>query len=572
LKVLLLNTTDSPWSGEWAHHKWDLVVDLGWAGASIYREWGKRLGTRVISLYDFQEPIEIFQQVNQLIEVGRNQVVDSLGLDWWELDAAVHYQKLQSLLLTSALHRHLSQHVVELTASRPSLETRVLRSISGQEIKCFESPPTKWSSLPTLLRRAWKLRVAQMLEIAFDKWDSDYQSRRRFSGHKRIGANEPMVLFPSPYVNVSRTVLAYAALLPNRKFLLAATRSSGKWKYPPANVQCASLAAYAVPAARSRGEAQSLLQSWHRVKNDCLAKVEELKWGDRAGLFDHFPKMLGEGLCVRDAWESLLDHEPIHSVLSGDDLNVYTRIPLFLARRRGIRAIYCSHGALDGGLLFKQPYADLFLAKGEMEKDYMVRICRLPEERVVIGAPSSAGALPHTIVGGAEPRAIVFFSQPYEVYSGRAEEAYSEILPRLCELARKYDRKVIIKLHPFESRRDRKRLIRRIVADPAISRVEISNCRLVSELIPQMWFGVSINSSVASECTLGGIPFFNCGWLEPRDCGYAAQFVRFSAGQLLNCPEEISIIPDLIANADLSENVRRRLVQPIDARTLDHIL
>ena len=111
-------------------------------------------------------------------------------------------------------------------------------------------------------------------------------------------------------------------------------------------------------------------------------RLRELEWGDQAGFFDHFPKMLAEGLCVRDAWESLLDHEPIHSVLSGDDLNVYTRIPLFLARRRGIRAIYCSHGALDGGLLFKQPYADLFLAKGEMEKDYMVRICRLPEERV----------------------------------------------------------------------------------------------------------------------------------------------------------------------------------------------
>ena len=30
-----------------------------------------------------------------------------------------------------------------------------------------------------------------------------------------------------------------------------------------------------------------------------------------------------------------------------------------------------------------------------------------------------------------------------------------------------YDRKVIIRLHPFESRRDRKRLIRRVVIDPA---------------------------------------------------------------------------------------------------------
>src|SRR5947209_9873299 len=58
VKVLLLNPEDTPYSGEWQEHLWDLIVDLGWAGPDCHRRWGQQLRTQVISLYDFQEPIE----------------------------------------------------------------------------------------------------------------------------------------------------------------------------------------------------------------------------------------------------------------------------------------------------------------------------------------------------------------------------------------------------------------------------------------------------------------------------------------------------------------------------------
>jgi hypothetical protein len=507
-----------------------------------------------------------------LIDVGRNQLVDSQGLDWWEMDAAVNYQRLQSSCLFARLVEHLKGKCTELAVTRTSSETTLLGHALGCTVKSFRprvAPHRKLSALAGRLRR---LTPAQIFEIVLDKWDGSYQYRRWWSRQGRVGASEPLVLLPSPYVNVSRTALAYASLLPHRKFLLAATRNDGKWKHLPQNVLQASLAAYAVPAKRSRAEARSLIEAWLRLCERSLTKVGELRWALQTGFLDHFPSMLSSGLCVRDAWRCLLEQEPIEGVLCGDDLNVYTRIPLALAKQMGLRAIYCAHGALDAGLLFKKGDADVYLCKGEMEKDYMVRLCGVPDGQVVIGAPRAEIRRERDGPRSCRADSIVFFSQPYEVYNGRAEEAYREILPRLCELARWHGRKVIIKLHPFESRRDRSRLMQIVLQESQRSLATISRCRFASELFDQIWFGISVSSSVALECTLHRIPFFNCNWLEPRDCGYAQHFGRFGVGQVLHAPEEIDRIPERISEFAFKDGSLKRLYEQIDGMALDRIL
>ena len=241
MKVLLLNQEDSPCSGSWANQRWDLIVDLGWAGSSCYRQWEKQLGTRFLSLYDFQETLEIFRRVNELIDVGRNQLIDSHGLDWWEMHAATNYQLLQSSYLLARLCEHLKTRCTELAASRPSLETHILGRALSRTVTSFSSLVAPQRKLRFRVERLRRLTSAQILEIAFDKWDSSYRYRRWWSRHGRAGASEPMVLLPSPYVNVSRTILAYASLLPQKKFLLAATRNNGKWKHAPGNVLQTSL-------------------------------------------------------------------------------------------------------------------------------------------------------------------------------------------------------------------------------------------------------------------------------------------------------------------------------------------
>ena len=68
--------------------------------------------------------------------------------------------------------------------------------------------------------------------------------------HRRAQLKEPVMLLPSAYSNVTRTVLAYAAQLRDRRFLLATTRRSGETNDLPANVASVPLSAYAETLSR----------------------------------------------------------------------------------------------------------------------------------------------------------------------------------------------------------------------------------------------------------------------------------------------------------------------------------
>ena len=570
LNILFLHPEDTPWSGEWKDHSWDLVVDLGWAGSACYQRWGQRLKTRVVSLYDFQQPLEVFQKINQLMQAGRNRLLDSRGLDWWEIQAAVSYEAFQKTILLARLKNEVKSGA-EIYVTRTSPLSPLLRHLWGK-VHYFEPGRPLGKSLRSLPKRLRRLTLPQIVEIACDKWDADHNWRRRW--HKRrANSTQPVVLLPSPYINVAKTVVGYANLLPHRKFLLAYTRKSGSWAQPPANVQLTALSAYAVPVGQYRAEAGSLLEKWQRMKREVLPASSELNLASDAGLLDHIPSMLPTGLAVRDAWQCLFEHEPVQAVLCADDMDVYARLPLILARQLGVRTVYCAHGALDSTLIFRQSYADFYLAKGEMERDHLVATCGIPSDSIVLGAPAWAGpSSASSRYSGDREKSIVFFSQPYEVYSGRADEAYREILPALCALAREHGRKVIIKLHPFESRRDCERLIRQTLAATDRPLVEISSHRFASQLFEEAWFGISVNSSVAIECTLARIPFFNCAWLEPPDTGYLAQYSKFAAGQLLHRPADIARIPDMLGEVDLSGPVLKRISQPIRSEDLDRLL
>ena len=80
--------------------------------------------------------------------------------------------------------------------------------------------------------------------------------------------------------------------------------------------------------------------------------------------------------------------------MCGDDSNIYTRLPVLLARQQGIPTLDFHHGALDGRFLMKELPSDLYLAKGEMERDYLVRLCRLPAERVIVAGPPLPRSIP----------------------------------------------------------------------------------------------------------------------------------------------------------------------------------
>ena len=81
-------------------------------------------------------------------------------------------------------------------------------------------------------------------------------------------------------------------------------------------------------------------------------------------------------------------------MMCGDDSNIYTRLPVLLAREQGMSNPRFHHGALDGRFVLKKLSSEPYLAKGEMERDYLVSVCRLPAERVIVAGPPLPRSIP----------------------------------------------------------------------------------------------------------------------------------------------------------------------------------
>lgn len=568
MRVLFLHPEDSPWRGEWAGQRWDLIVDLGFASSQTYEEWSRRLGTRILSVHEFSGQTDSYRWVDQVLERGRGRLLDRMGLDWWEIVGASFYKDLQVLHTVGQLRVEIPTDQSELAATRPDPLIGLFARMQGCAVHYFESASDKpFKRSLRMLRSIRQLDIAQIAEIALDKWDPCYGMRRYLAG-RRARLTDPAVLLPSAYSNVTRSVLAYAAQLPQRTFLLATTRTSAVAARLPDNVRATSLAAYALAFGASASEAAELKTNWKTFLRKLAAEAEEIRRAADSGTWDHFPQHLENGLRLRDAWTHLLDTEPVKGVLCGDDLNYYTRIPLMLARRRGLNAVYCSHGALDGGFLFKQPFADTFLVKGEMESDYLRRVRAIEPEKIRIAAPGPTSV--NREEGQAE--ALVFFSQPYEISGARMDEIYGELLPRLWSAAERSGHKLIVKLHPFESVRARRALIAAILPRRASDQVEIVRGVPPESVMSRAWCGFTIDSSVAVECALRGIPFFLCGWLDFSGMGYLQQFARYGVAHVLSTPESIEQIPEMVASYRDDPVTRERLWRKADSALLDEIM
>jgi hypothetical protein len=379
-------------------------------------------------------------------------------------------------------------------------------------------------------------------------------------------------LLPTAYVNVSRTGIAYANTFPEEKFLLVATRRSGWVQDPPENVGTAWLSKYASIRDRT-DEIGEMTCNWRSLLSN-LRQVAEFEILLSLGRLDFFGQWIQHGLEVRDAWLNVFDTEPICGVLCADDSNPYTRIPLRLARERGMPNIACHHGALDGRYFFKTTYADLIWARGNMEKDYLVRVCGVPRERVEIGAP----ALPHNWREQVGPRNknsrehILFLSEATDQAGARTEEFYRETLPALANLALSAGRRLIVKLHPAESERERTNMIARILSAEQKSVTSIVSGPLTEQLLDNAWFGITVLSTVAMECAVRGIPCFLCRWLECWPYGYVEQFIRFGVGIALDDPNEIRNIPEYLEKYVVSSDVRENCWRPADPGRLREIL
>ena len=567
MRILLLHSEDEPLAGPWLNQPWDIVFDLGRAGWVACERWTRAFGCPVRPMDGLKEGHREIQKVRELLHAGRGRLIDDEGIDWWELTALLVHEQLERLVLLQKFAEHVAGGA-DVFISRDGFEARALRLMLGGRLQVINRKTGIQRKGPThYARRIKHLSVSQIFDVLGDKYDGAYGLRRHL--HRPPGRRKkPVVLLPTAYVNVSLLGTAYARILPDTEFLMVSTRRSGRLRQTPANVQQEWLASYA--DQHSGQERRDMLARWDAMQSD-IGEVKELAILRTLGLMQDFARRIAEGLAIRDAWKNVFNLEPVEAVLCGDDSNPYTHVPLLLARKRRLPAIACHHGAFDGRYLFKTNHADVILAKGRMEYDYLVNVCGVDAGEVEICAP---GVPERGQARSVEKRreSIVFFSEPYEIAQGRTREIYLDVLPQLIELARCCGKKLVVKLHPAESASGRKSLAARVLTPEQMAHIEWRTGPLNSELLENAWFGVAVLSSVALDCVVHGVPCFLCEWLDLWPYGYVSQFRKFGVGIGLSAPEEIGKIPEMVDAWQLDRKVIDDCWQTISSERLQQLL
>ena len=567
MRVLLLHPEDD-FRGPWKDQRWDWVVDLGRAPKSFYDEWSATLGCPVSSIYDFAVEVADLQDWRSLFAVGMGGVVDRFGLDWWDVFSLMLQPEMQDVRLALRLAARLTG-CRALTTSRPSLLANAVHLRSGIPLQVLQS-----GVRPRLAHRVARYRTAlmnlsfqQLRQVVYDKYDPHYLWRRKFA-RSIPRSSQPIVLLPSAYSNVTRTALKYASVLPDQQFLLVLARESAAMSSLPANVQSVALAAFATEPG-DQAELRGLENRWIQLERT-LAEHPEFSVQVQLGLVHKGMRFLRWGLSIRNAWNRVFESYSVVGCLSADDANPYTRVPLMLAEHRGSPAVACHHGALNCSMAFKVPQCSTYLAQGEMERDYVERICGLDPRNVRIGAPTSPAD--ECALRRNDAPWVVFFAEPYEADHWRVEAIYREVLPRLCAAARRSGKTVILKLHPFETAGQRRRLVKATLDKNDQRVVRIVASPMSREILRNTWCAVTVESTAAFECASVGIPAFLCGWLRHAYSGYALQYARFGVGRILETPADLLRIPEMIAETMPAPGVASRLVQSISQDLLTEVL
>ena len=539
---------------------------LGKVSAFTLASWQERLKLPILQLESQRGGDQDFDLIRKLLAAGRNQIVDRCGIDWWGLIGILVSAELGEAILLGRLAQQLDP-AAELYSTRQGWPASGVALLLKRPLQTHPGAmrPSQFHRYGDMFRR---FSFDQLAQIFLDKYDSRYRLRGRFAA-RRQGPGQPFVLLPSAYTNVSRTAVSYASMLPEQPFLVVATRRSGTHFSPSPNVSCMDLAAYA-GGPGVQPEYLDILNAW-QILQERLALFSEMNLLLRAGVLEKFPNYFRDGLAVRNAWQNVLSREKIVAVMCGDDSNPYTKLPVLLARKQGIPTLNFHHGALDGRFLIKELSSDLYLAKGEMERDYLVRICGLPAERVVIAGPGRPQSIPVRELKRDENSRIVFFSEPYESGGRRSEDIYRELLPLLSRIAREFDRKVVVKLHPFESLAQRAALVAKVLGREDADRVEVVEGPFAPQLVANAWFAVTVESSTVIDCSLLGVPCFVCEWLSSSPYGYTHQYARFGVGRILKSSEQMNDLPRMMLESPIPVS-NDSLVKPMDPEWLRRII
>ena len=564
MKVLLVHPEDSIPSSS-RSHRWDLIIDCARAPASSYEAWSKQTACPILSLYQFAQEIEDLHLCRRILGGGFGTLLDRYGIDWWDVLSLRLVPDLLRLIAVERAVRFINSSC-ELYATRSfpvanAFQNTLQCRLTEMQTRIGRIRANAQHSFRVLS----KLDPTQISQVIQDKFDRHHAIRSRFS-RRRVRSKDNFILLPSAYVNVSRTAVRYAQLLPSEQFLLVLARQNARLKATPPNVVMHGLDSY---FGRLPQDDRELCGYWNQLRQKLIEQDSTFRMADTAGILDGVGAELRWCLSIRDAWLNLLEEHVITGCMSADDTNPYTRIPLLLAKKRGIPTVACHHGAFDCGMAIKGEAADFYLAKTEMEYDYLVRKCRVDAEKVVLGgtAPAAYPSLQPSKSSG-QPDWMVFFTEPYEASHWRDEEIYRDLLPKLRFLAENSGLQLVFKLHPFESVKGHRRMLRRILGGSSRG-MHVLAGPITDDLWRKTKFALTVQSSAALECAERGVPVFLLSWLRDPYTGYVPQYASFQIGYTLRCAEEIKNIPQVLSGYGWQKPARQ---EPMDAGRLKSLL
>jgi hypothetical protein len=575
MNILLLHPEDAfqeSFHDSWSRERWDMIVDLGRAPKSFYEEWSRKLDRPVFSIIDLAVELEDLAVWRELLEPGLGRVVDRYGIDWWNVISILLWPRMQELRLAQRLADEIGK-CETITASRKSAIADALQirlqcrlKILNLGLMSMGLPRRLRDRLGRYKRAATNLSFDQLRQVVYDKYDPGYARRRKFAG-KVERSTQPTILIPSAYSNVTRSAFSYARLLPQQEFLLVLARETADSAPVPSNVRAVALASF----ASDRFEQSELLELENRWQglSAALESHAECELIARTRLLDTGKRWLRWGLPIRDAWRTVYERQPIVGCLCGDDSNPYTRIPLLLAVQKKMPAVAFHHGALDAMMAVKRPGFSTYLVKGEMERDYLERVCKVDRSYLKTGAASAPAT---ARLWSERAKWIAFFTEPYETDHWRTEALYREVMPRLCAAARRAGKTVLVKLHPFETVRARQRLLKRVLNEADRDLVTVTAAPPSREMYENIWCAVTVESTTACECAIVGIPGFLCGWLRHAYIGYAGQFEHFGVAQMLDEADDLLKIPERLETAMPRPDLADRLLEAITPHQLNEIL
>src|SRR5437868_2905505 len=131
MKALLVHPEDSIPSA--ANESWGWVIDFGRAPQSTYQRSAWELGCDAISVYEFSGGMADIREMQYVLRSGNGTLVDSYGLDWWDILSVPLASDFQNLLLLMRLATRLDGKW-ELHATRADPLFTALAYLLGAKI------------------------------------------------------------------------------------------------------------------------------------------------------------------------------------------------------------------------------------------------------------------------------------------------------------------------------------------------------------------------------------------------------------------------------------------------------